>query len=259
MCRHTQMPRHDHAQPLCVSPAPTLPHPVPPDPTLCCSDVVPRCAARRAPRLGRRLRAATTARARFGPRSIPPRARPQHATATLPTPPQRPRRPSSALVLRRPPLCWLLLLRLLLLRLLLLRLLLRRLLFLLPLLLLDRPGQIRPPATVVAPVGSRWQRPFAFVGLVLHTARRAPDRRARGVAAGCSGSSVDYMYAVNGVTYSYGTEMRSSNGNGSADPVLPGVRSHPRQCCRPAACTPPAASQAPSQLQFVSTNTTFQP
>jgi hypothetical protein len=36
-----------------------------------------------------------------------------------------------------------------------------------------------------------------------------------------SGSSVDYMYAVNNVTYSYGTEMRSSNGNGPADPVLP--------------------------------------
>ena len=36
-----------------------------------------------------------------------------------------------------------------------------------------------------------------------------------------SGSSVDYVYAVNGVTYSYGTEMRSSNGNGPADPVLP--------------------------------------
>ena len=36
-----------------------------------------------------------------------------------------------------------------------------------------------------------------------------------------SGSSVDYVYAVNGVTYSYGTEMRSSNGNGPADPILP--------------------------------------
>ena len=30
------------------------------------------------------------------------------------------------------------------------------------------------------------------------------------------------MYAVNDIVYSYGTEMRSSNGNGSADPVLPG-------------------------------------
>jgi hypothetical protein len=30
-----------------------------------------------------------------------------------------------------------------------------------------------------------------------------------------SGSSVDYMYAVNDIVYSYGTEMRSSNGNGA--------------------------------------------
>ena len=38
-----------------------------------------------------------------------------------------------------------------------------------------------------------------------------------------SGSSVDYMYAVNDVVFSYGTEMRSSNGNGSPAPVLPGA------------------------------------
>ena len=91
---------------------------------------------------------------------------------------------------------------------------------------IDRLGAIAKEATVRATKRNGCTVPFSVTMVRTATQDAVHGRNYRQgpiytTIYPASGSSVDYVYAVNGVTYSYGTEMRSSNGNGPADPVLP--------------------------------------